>query len=212
MFVVGLTGGIGSGKSAAAAIFAKLGVTVINADSIARDVVEPGSEALKAIAKHFGQSILLNDGSLDRAALRKKIFSGAETSSTAKQWLEALTHPLINQRIIEHLNKKKTDNEADYRILESPLLMETNQHNLADRLLLIDIPKSLQIERTIARDNNTEAQVNAIIAAQMPREAKQLLANDKIENTGTLAVLEKQVLALHAQYQQLASQHNLINS
>ena len=212
MFVVGLTGGIGSGKSAAAAIFAKLGVTVINADNVARDVVEPGSEALKAIADHFGQSILLSDGSLNRAALRKKIFSDTESSSTSKQWLEALTHPLINQRIIEHLNKKKTNSEADYRILESPLLMETNQHNLADRLLLIDIPKSLQIERTIARDHNTEAQVNAIIAAQMPREAKQLLANDKIENTGTLAVLEKQVLALHAQYQQLASQHNLINS
>ena len=206
MFVVGLTGGIGSGKSAAAAIFAKLGVTVINADSVAREVVEPGSEALKAIAKHFGQSILLNDGSLDRVALRKKIFSDAESSSTAKQWLEALTHPLINQRIIEHLNKKKTDSETDYRILESPLLMETNQHNLVDRLLLIDIPKSLQIERTMARDQNTEEQVDAIIAAQMSREDKQLLANDKIENTGTLVELEQQILALHSQYQELANQ------
>lgn len=211
MFVVGLTGGIGSGKSAAATIFAKLGVTVVNADNVAREIVEPGSEALKAIAQHFGQTILLDDGSLDRAALRKKIFSDAESSQTAKQWLENLTHPLIRQRIMEHLNKNKSKSEADYRILESPLLMETNQHKLVDRLLLIDIPQSLQIERTMARDHNTKEQVDAIIAAQMSREDKQLLANDKIENIGTLAELEKKVLAIHAQYQQLASKQNLIN-
>lgn len=191
MFVVGLTGGIGSGKSAAATIFAKLGVTVVNADNVAREIVEPGTEALKAIAQHFGQTILLDDGSLDRAALRKKIFSDAESSQTAKQWLENLTHPLIRQRIIEHLNNNKSESEADYRILESPLLMETNQHKLVDRLLLIDIPQSLQIERTMARDHNTKEQVDAIIAAQMSREDKQLLANDKIENIGTLAELVK---------------------
>ena len=206
MFVVGLTGGIGSGKSAAATIFAKLGVTVVNADSIARDIVEPGSEALKAIANRFGQSILLNNGHLDRAALREKIFSNGESSNTAKQWLEDLTHPLIRQRIIEQLNKQKIESEADYRILESPLLMETDQHKLVDRLLLIDIPKSLQIERTMARDHNSKEQVDAIIAAQMSREDKKLLANDQIENTGTLADLEQQVLTLHAQYQQLANQ------
>ena len=206
MFVVGLTGGIGSGKSAAATIFAKLGVTVVNADSVARDIVEPGSEALKAIANRFGQSILLNNGHLDRAALREKIFSNGESSNTAKQWLEDLTHPLIRQRIIEQLNKQKIESEADYRILESPLLMETDQHKLVDRLLLIDIPKSLQIERTMARDHNSKEQVDAIIAAQMSREDKKLLANDQIENTGTLADLEQQVLTLHAQYQQLANQ------
>lgn len=206
MFVVGLTGGIGSGKSAAATIFAKLGVTVVNADSVARDIVEPGSEALQAIANRFGQTILLDNGHLDRAALRKKIFSDAESSNTAKQWLEELTHPLIRQRIIEQLNKQKIESEADYRILESPLLMETDQHKLVDRLLLIDIPKSLQIERTMARDHNSKEQVDAIIAAQMSREDKKLLANDQIENTGTLADLEQQVLTLHAQYQQLANQ------
>jgi dephospho-CoA kinase len=206
MFVVGLTGGIGSGKSAAATIFAKLGVTLVNADSVARDIVEPGSEALKAIANRFGQTILLDNGHLDRAALRKKIFSDAESSNTAKQWLEDLTHPLIRQRIIEQLNKQKIESEADYRILESPLLMETDQHKLVDRLLLIDIPKSLQIERTMARDHNSKEQVDAIIAAQMSREDKKLLANDQIENTGTLADLERQILTLHAQYQQLANQ------
>jgi dephospho-CoA kinase len=206
MFVVGLTGGIGSGKSAAATIFAKLGVTLVNADSVARDIVEPGSEALKAIANRFGQTILLDNGHLDRAALRKKIFSDAESSNTAKQWLEDLTHPLIRQRIIEQLNKQKIESEADYRILESPLLMETDQHKLVDRLLLIDIPKSLQIERTMARDHNSKEQVDAIIAAQMSREDKKLLANDQIENTGTLADLEQQILTLHAQYQQLANQ------
>ncbi|MBT6579659.1 MAG: dephospho-CoA kinase [Cellvibrionales bacterium] len=206
MFVVGLTGGIGSGKSAAATIFAKLGVTVVNADSVARDIVDPESEALKAIANRFGQTILLDNGHLDRAALRKKIFSDAESSNTAKQWLEDLTHPLIRQRIIEQLNKQKIESEADYRILESPLLMETDQHKLVDRLLLIDIPKSLQIERTMARDHNSKEQVDAIIAAQMSREDKKLLANDQIENTGTLADLEQQILTLHAQYQQLANQ------
>ncbi|MDG1938706.1 MAG: dephospho-CoA kinase [Pseudomonadales bacterium] len=207
MFVVGLTGGIGSGKSAAAAIFANLGVTVINADTVAREVVKPGTPALMRIAEHFGSEILLDDGRLDRAALRKKVFSDTDASHTAKQWLEALTHPLINQQINEQLNQRKNDNEANYRILESPLLMETNQQDLTHRLLLIDLPKSLQIERTMTRDNNSEQQVNAIIAAQMSREAKLHLADDKIENTGTLQELEQQVLALHTQYQQLASEH-----
>lgn len=204
MFVVGLTGGIGSGKSAAAAIFAKLGVTVINADSVAREIVEPGSIALNAIVEHFGQAILLDNGHLNRAALREKIFSASESSNTAKQWLEELTHPLINQRIIERLNDKKSDTESDYRILESPLLLETQQRDLVDRLLLIDIAKSLQVERTMARDQNTEAQVNAIIAAQMSREDKQLLADEKIENSGTLLELEQQVISLHTKYQHLA--------
>ena len=204
MFVVGLTGGIGSGKSAAAAIFAKLGVTVINADSVAREIVEPGSIALNAIVEHFGQAILLDNGHLNRTALREKIFSATESSDTAKQWLEELTHPLINQRIIERLNDKKSDTESDYRILESPLLLETQQRNLVDRLLLIDIAKSLQVERTMARDQNTEAQVNAIIAAQMSREDKQLLADEKIENSGTLLELEQQVISLHKKYQHLA--------
>ena len=204
MFVVGLTGGIGSGKSAAAAIFAKLGVTVINADSVAREIVEPGSIALNAIVEHFGQAILLDNGHLNRAALREKIFSASESSNTAKQWLEELTHPLINQRIIERLNDKKSDTESDYRILESPLLLETQQRDLVDRLLLIDIAKTLQVERTMARDQNTEAQVNAIIAAQMSREDKQLLADEKIENSGTLLELEQQVISLHTKYQHLA--------
>lgn len=208
MFVLGLTGGIGSGKSAAAAIFAQLGVTVINADSVAKEVVEPGSEALNAIVEHFGPAILLDNGHLDRAALRAKIFSVNDANQTAKQWLENLTHPLINQRIIERLKSTKVDSEAHYRVLESPLLLETQQRDLVDRLLLIDIPKTLQVERTIARDHNTEEQVNNIIAAQMPREQKRLLADDKIDNTGTLSELEQQVITLHKQYQQLALKHN----
>ena len=212
MFVVGLTGGIGSGKSAAATIFAKLGVTVINADNIAREIVEPGSKALNAIVEHFGQTILLDNVHLDRAALREKIFSTSDSSNTAKQWLEGLTHPLINQRIIERLNDDKNESESNYRILESPLLLETQQRDLVDRLLLIDIPKSLQVERTMARDQNTEAQVNTIIAAQMSRENKQLLADDKIENSGTLAELEQQVISLHSKYQHIATKHLTIKT
>ncbi|MGB2271902.1 MAG: dephospho-CoA kinase, partial [Pseudomonadales bacterium] len=168
---------------------------------------KPGTSALMRIAEYFGSEILLDDGNLDRAALRKKVFSDTDASHTAKQWLEDLTHPLINQQIRQQLNQRKNDNEANYRILESPLLMETNQQDLVHRLLLIDLPKSLQIERVMTRDNNSEQQVNAIIAAQMSREAKLHLADDKIENTGTLQELEQQVLALHTQYQQLASEH-----
>jgi len=145
MFVVGLTGGIGSGKSAAAKLFSELGVSIVNADQIARDIVEPGSAALDEIAEHFGSDILLDDGALDRAQLRQKIFANPDE----RQWLEQLTHPLIGTAIFDFLNAKRNDNEAPYRILESPLLMETSQQQLAQRLLLIDVPEAVQIARTM---------------------------------------------------------------
>lgn len=200
MFVVGLTGGIGSGKSAAAAIFTELGVTVINADIIAREIVAPGKQALASIAEHFGSEILQADGSLDRAQLRTHIFANADE----RQWLEQLTHPLIGMEIVEQLEAKKRANEAAYRILESPLLMETSQQQLADRLLLIDVPQAVQIERTMARDNNSEQQVKAIITAQMSREKKLALADDIVENTGTLKQLQQAIHHLHKQYNQTA--------
>ncbi len=200
MYVVGLTGGIGSGKSAAASLFAKLGVTVINADIVAREVVEPDTIALSKIAEHFGQNIIQQDGTLDRAALRNKVFS----NEAERLWLEQLTHPIIGDAIFTQLNTTKKSGEADYRILESPLLMETTQKHLAQRLLLIDVPTEIQIQRTMARDNNSEEQVKAILAAQMAREDKIKLADDIIENTGTLAQLEVQVEQLHLQYLELA--------
>ncbi len=203
MFVVGLTGGIGSGKSAAAKLFSELGVSIVNADQIARDIVEPGSAALDAITEHFGSDILLDDGALDRAQLRQKIFA----NPNERQWLEQLTHPLIGTAIFDFLNAKRNDNEAPYRILESPLLMETSQQQLAQRLLLIDVPEAVQIARTMARDNNTEEQVRAIIEAQMSREEKRSRADDIIENTGTLEQLQQRVSALHEKYCQLAQSY-----
>lgn len=203
MFVVGLTGGIGSGKSAAAKLFSELGVSIVNADQIARDIVEPGSAALDAITEHFGSDILLDDGALDRAQLRQKIFA----NPNERQWLEQLTHPLIGTAIFDFLNAKRNDNEAPYRILESPLLMETSQQQLAQRLLFIDVPEAVQIARTMARDNNTEEQVRAIIEAQMSREEKRSRADDIIENTGTLEQLQQRVSALHEKYCQLAQSY-----
>ena len=204
MFIVGLTGGIGSGKSAAAAQFNALGVTVVNADIVARDVVEPGTQALQRIAEHFGEDCLLEDGSLDRAKLRSKVFADEKE----RIWLEQLTHPLIGMRIFELLNAELREDEAPYRILESPLLMETAQKDLTDRLLLIDVSEATQITRTMARDNNSEAQVKAIIAAQMPREEKLKLADDIVDNNGTLEELQRAILTMHDKYLNLSTIHD----
>lgn len=198
--IIGLTGGIGSGKSAAAAIFRKLGVKVVDADQVAREVVEPGSPALQAIAERHGPSILLENGMLDRAALRTIIFSQA----SEKDWLEQLTHPLIGDSIHRQLHAQQSDGEAPYRILESPLLMETQQKNFVQRLCLVDVDINTQIARVMERDNNDENQVKAIIAAQMPRTEKLERAHDIIDNSGSLAELSKQVHALHRKYCNIA--------
>ena len=200
-FIVGLTGGIGSGKSAAAALFREHGVLVVDADQVARDVVEPGSVALAEIANRHGAGILLDDGSLDRAQLREIVFA----DDSERRWLEQLTHPMIGELMFERLHGPATDGEAPYRILESPLLFETEQKLLTDRSVLIDIPTDLQIARATARDNNSATQIEAIIAAQMPRDKKQALADDIIDNSGTLDELRQQVEAHHRQYCELAA-------
>ena len=202
MYVVGLTGGIGSGKSAAAAIFAKLGVSIVNADETARRVVEPGSPALKAIAEYFGEEILMANGGLDRAALRQRVFA----NDNERKVLESITHPAIGEMIMNFLNAPVSEGEAPYRILESPLLMETSQRHLTNRLLLIDVDEATQIRRTMERDNNTEEQVKSIIAAQMPRDAKRGMADDIVENMGTLEALEEALRVLHQRYTELARQ------
>ena len=200
MFVVGLTGGIGSGKSAAAKVFTELGVSVIDADQVARDVVEPGSPVLTDIVTHFGASILRPDTSLDRAKLRKIVFA----DDKERLWLESVTHPAIGQTIIERLSQPRGEREPPYRVMESPLLMETTQKSLADRLLLIDVSESLQVQRTVQRDNNTEQQVRAIIAAQMPRASKRALADDIVDNSGSEAQLADAIRQLHPRYCKLA--------
>ncbi|WP_101757764.1 dephospho-CoA kinase [Oceanicoccus sp. KOV_DT_Chl] len=197
MFVVGLTGGIGSGKTAASDHFAQLGIEIIDADIASRVVVEPGTPALKQIADHFGADILLSDQSLDRASLRQKIFANPED----KQWLENLLHPLIAEEIFRSINQVA----SPYALFVSPLLIESGQDIICDRLLVIDVPESVQLERTIKRDSNDAEQVQRIMASQASREQRLTKATDVIENTAGIEHLQQQVETLHQQFLLLAA-------
>lgn len=188
--IVGVTGGIGSGKSAVTRRLEERGITVVDADLASRIVVEPGRPALAAIAEHFGPDILLADGSLDRAALRKEVFA----DEAQRRWLEALTHPLIAQEILDQLQAST----SVYTVLSSPLLLETTQKTLVDTVVVVDVPEAVQVERTMARDDNDEAQVRRIIAAQIARDDRLALADIVIDNSGTLEALDEKVDALHA--------------
>ena len=187
--IVGVTGGIGSGKSAVTSRFEALGITVVDADLAARVIVEPGKPARAAIAERFGAEILLDDGALDRAALRARVFADA----AERRWLEALTHPLIGQEILEQIARST----SAYTILASPLLLETSQKSLVDVIIVVDVPEDVQLERTMTRDDNDEAQVKRIMAAQMPRQERLAIADYVIDNTGSLADLDKEVQRLH---------------
>lgn len=198
MFVVGVTGGIGSGKTTATDYFASLGVDIVDADVASRVVVEPGRPALKAICEHFGPDILQADGTLDRAALRQRIFADSEE----KQWLENLLHPLIGEEIRQSLENAL----SPYAILVSPLLIEGGQYTNCDRVLVIDVPETLQLSRTVERDNNDPEQVQRIIEAQASRRQRLDKADDIIENTGSVEDLHKQIELLHRQYLHMASQ------
>ncbi len=190
--VIGITGGIGSGKSAATHRFGQHDIVVVDADVAARVIVEPGCPALNAIADHFGGDILLADGSLDRAALRQRVFA----DSGQRQWLEQLTHPLIGEEITARLSLS----QSPYTVLSSPLLFETTQQDLCREAVLVDLSVELQIRRTMSRDDNSGEQVRRIIAAQMSREAKRALADHIIDNSGTVEQLHAQVDALHQQF------------
>ncbi|MFJ7146265.1 dephospho-CoA kinase [Pseudomonas protegens] len=191
-WTLGLTGGIGSGKSAAAQHFIDLGVHVIDADHAARWVVEPGRPALEQIARHFGDGVLQADGQLDRAALRKLIFEVPEQ----RRWLEALLHPLIAEEIVSHLALA----ESPYAILVSPLLIESGQSRMTQRILVIDVPQQLQIERTLQRDQISEQQVQAILQAQASREERLRHADDVLVNDRDHAWLRSEVERLHHFY------------
>jgi dephospho-CoA kinase len=190
--VVGVTGGIGSGKSAVTQRFQQLGITVIDADLAARVVVEPGRAALEAIAAHFGPQIILGDGSLDRAALRQRVFA----DDSERRWLERLTHPLISQEIRDQLAAVV----SPYCILSSPLLLETSQQELVDCVVVVDVPEETQLARTVHRDNNSEAQVRRIMAAQLPRQARLEQADIVIDNSGPLAELDDVIMELHKEF------------
>ncbi|WP_151742612.1 MULTISPECIES: dephospho-CoA kinase [unclassified Acinetobacter] len=195
-FILGITGGIGSGKSAATQWFESQGITVIDADVVAREVVAPGQDTLKAIQESFGDWVLLTDGNLDRRALREHIFQFPE----ARQTLEQITHPAIRQSIIQQLQQA----ESPYVILVSPLLFETNQHQLTHHTLLVDADEQTQLQRASQRDGQSEEQIRKIIAAQMPRSQKQQLANDIVLNDGLLEHLHQQLKPLHFSYLQRA--------
>lgn len=189
MFVVGLTGGIGSGKSTVAQLFQEHGIFVIDADDVSREVVEPGEPALDAIREHFGDAILQHDGTLDRAALRQRVFS----DDSERQWLEALLHPRIAERLKHHL----AESNAPYQMLASPLLLETDQYRLCQHIVVVDVSHETQIQRTMARDTNDRDQVERIIAAQMPREERLKAAGATINNDQPIEQVRTEVAGLH---------------
>lgn len=199
MLVVGLTGGIGSGKSTVSDIFAKFGVPIIDADTVARQVVKPDSYCLRQIVQHFGESILLKNGELNRKALREIIFN----DKNEKKWLEELMHPVIRQEIQHQLESQSTD----YCILSSPLLIETHQHELTDQILVVDVDEETQIDRTCARDNVAKEQVKAIQASQLSRKERLSYANDLIDNSVSVQETHAQVEHLHQKYLLLSAEY-----
>ena len=189
MFVVGITGGIGSGKSAVTDHLETLGIAVVDADKIARVVVEPGTSGLAAIADHFGTDILLSDGRLDRAALRKIVFDNPDE----RRVLEGITHPRIREEIARQLSEAT----SPYVVLSSPLLLESGQNTFADYVVVVDVPEEVQLSRTMARDDNTEALVKQIMAAQLDRQTRLSRADTSIMNDGSLEALYERVEKLH---------------
>ena len=199
--IIGITGGIGSGKTAVTDRFSQKGITVVDADIASRVVVEPGTFALSAIASHFGSNLIADDGSLDRAALRQKVFANDEE----RHWLESLLHPLIS----EEIHKQLEASTSPYTILVSPLLVETTQRDICNRILVVDVPESVQIERASARDNNDAEQIKRIIAAQIHRQDRLAKADDIIDNTASLETLDEVVEEFHQGYLDMAkSQSN----
>lgn len=194
--IIGLTGGIGSGKTAASDLFAKQGIQIVDTDILARQALQLGSPLLTQVFNHLGKQLQLEDGSLDRAALRTLIFN----NPTAKLWLEALVHPWVKDESIKALNEAT----SAYTLLSSPLLIESGQTNLIERLVVIDVPESIQIKRTSARDKNNPNLVKKIIQQQINRQDRLLHANDIIDNSGDLNDLQKQVDLLHDYYLKLA--------
>jgi len=193
---IGLTGGIASGKSTVARMFAEQGVPVIDTDIVARQVVEPGQPGLDAVIDRFGTDLLTRDGHLDRRRLRNLVFDDADQ----RHALEVIMHPLIRARTIELADQAG----GPYQVLVVPLLVETGFSDLIDRVLVIDCPENLQRTRLLARDDETPERVNQILAAQAGRQERLAVADDVVDNTGSLEQTRARVAELHAQYLGLA--------
>ncbi|MBO0407635.1 dephospho-CoA kinase [Aeromonas hydrophila] len=199
MYVVAITGGIGSGKTTVANQFAELGIEVVDADVIAREVVEPSTPALAAIAAHFGSAVITPDGQLDRRRLRERVF----TDPPAKSWLNALLHPLIRTE----MQRQCAAARSPYCLLVVPLLVENRLTALANRVLVIDVDEATQIERTCRRDGVSHEQAQAILAAQASRAERLAAADDVLDNqNGTPEAIKSRILALHETYLAFASQ------
>lgn len=195
---MGLTGGIGSGKSTVANLFADAGIVVVDADEVARQVVAVGEPALAQIVSHFGTELLTADGQLNRSLLRQRVFS----DSTDKQWLNALLHPLIRQRMQQQLAKA----QSDYAILMAPLLLENQLDQTVDQVLVVDVTEAQQLSRTMSRDQNDASLVQAIMASQCSRAQRLSRADQIVDNSGSPADLAAQVATLHQQYLLLAKE------
>ena len=196
-FRVGLTGGIASGQATVADLFAALGVPIIDTDVIAREVVEPGQPALEEIRRAFGDDVIADDGALDRAQMRKLVFSDHE----ARQQLEAILHPRIGAATIEQANASA----GPYQLVVVPLLTESALQDAMDRILVVDCSEETQLQRLLQRDAESEEQARRILAAQASREERLAIADDVISNDAGLAILESQVAELHKRYLALAN-------
>tara|TARA_A200000159_G_scaffold86623_1_gene80203 strand:+ start:25222 stop:25839 length:618 start_codon:yes stop_codon:yes gene_type:complete len=190
-FVVGLTGGIGSGKSAATDLFKTHGIDVVDADEVARDVVLPGTTGLQSIVERFGDSVLLSDGTLDRAQLRKLVF----TDSTAKNWLNSLLHPLIRERMQQLI----VESSSAYCILSVPLLVENKLTTMCNKVVVVDCSESTQLTRAVERDSSDVETIKNIMDAQATREERLNAADYVLDNNSSLLSLEQQVADLHHQ-------------
>ena len=194
-YVVGIAGGIGSGKTAVSDRFAEHGSVVVDADVAARDVVRPGEPGLAAIAERYGSAVIDGNGELNRPALRERIFRDTDE----RRWVERLLHPAINRLIAERLAAAT----SPYALLVNPLMRARDAR--AHRILVVDVSEEVQVARTMARDSVDEEQARAIIASQLPRNDRLAFADDVIVNDGTLAELDNPVKKLHAEYLELAN-------
>lgn len=196
MLVIGLTGGIGSGKSTVAQLFAEKGITVIDTDQLARDVTQPGKPALNEIQEHFGSGLINENGSLNRTTLRKIIFG----NDNERVWLEQLLHPLIRAEMKKQIEKST----SNYCIVVIPLLFETTPNPLINRILVVDTHEKEQINRVLKRDSSSPEEIQLILKSQVSRAKRLELADDIIENTGSISELIPQVNRLHHYYSSLA--------
>lgn len=197
MLRIGLTGGVASGKSTVAELFAARGVTVLDTDRIAREVVEPGRPALAALVQALGSDILSRDGRLDRALLRRRIFADA----VARRTVEGILHPAI----LQELGRQSVAAPGPYQVLLIPLLVEGDRAGLFDRVLVVDCPEELQVERLMSRDGETREAALGMLAAQASRQERLAAADDVIVNDGPAGDLERQVALLDRKYREMAA-------